>query len=124
MTGRGRTCDAPRFKRALYRLSYGHVNGRSRNRTGDLLLIREALCQLSYPPATYEPRLSVQRPTWELDAHAGRFAVVRSLFANDVVYATHLPFNPGSPAGGAASYVEGLWSPVPKVCHRSTGTRK
>ena len=34
MTGRGRTCDAPRFKRALYRLSYGHVNGRSRNRAG------------------------------------------------------------------------------------------
>jgi hypothetical protein len=26
VTGRGRTCDAPRFKRALYRLSYGHVN--------------------------------------------------------------------------------------------------
>jgi len=25
VTGRGRTCDAPRFKRALYRLSYGHV---------------------------------------------------------------------------------------------------
>ena len=29
VTGRGRTCDAPRFRRALYRLSYGHVNGRS-----------------------------------------------------------------------------------------------
>jgi hypothetical protein len=28
VTGRGRTCDAPRFKRALYRLSYGHGDGR------------------------------------------------------------------------------------------------
>ena len=25
MTGRDRTCDAPRFRRALYRLSYGHA---------------------------------------------------------------------------------------------------
>lgn len=26
MTGRGRTCDASRFRRALYRLSYGHAS--------------------------------------------------------------------------------------------------
>ena len=52
MTGRDRTCDAPRFKRALFRLSYGHANGRSRSRTGGLLLIREALCHLSYPPTS------------------------------------------------------------------------
>jgi len=32
--------------------------------------------------------------------------------ANEVVYATRLPFGPGSPAWGAASYVEGCWSPV------------
>jgi hypothetical protein len=25
VTGRGRTCDASRFRRALYRLSYGHA---------------------------------------------------------------------------------------------------
>ena len=31
-------------------LSYGHASGRSRSRTDGLLLIREALCQLSYPP--------------------------------------------------------------------------
>jgi hypothetical protein len=68
VTGRGRTCDAPRFKRALYRLSYGHVkNGRSRDRTGGLLLIREALCQLSYPPST---SLVCPAPAGELDAHA------------------------------------------------------
>ena len=28
MAGRDRTCDAPRFRRALYRLSYGHASGR------------------------------------------------------------------------------------------------
>jgi hypothetical protein len=28
VAGRSRTCHAPRFKRALYRLSYGHVNAR------------------------------------------------------------------------------------------------
>lgn len=62
MTGRGRTCDAPRFKRALYRLSYGHVNGRSRARTGGLLLIREALCQLSYPPSTSQTIACLSSP--------------------------------------------------------------
>jgi hypothetical protein len=71
VTGRGRTCDAPRFKRALYRLSYGHGSRRSRIRTGGLLLIREALCQLSYPPM---PSLSppvCPAPSSELDTHAG-----------------------------------------------------
>jgi hypothetical protein len=32
--------------------------------------------------------------------------------ANDVVHATRLPFDPGSPAWGAVSYVEECWSPV------------
>jgi hypothetical protein len=67
VTGRGRTCDAPRFKRALYRLSYGHVH------------------------ETYG---------------------IVDFVVNDVVYATRLPFDPGSPAWGAASYVEGCWSPM------------
>ena len=40
-----------------------------------------------------------------------RYWVV-GLAANEVVYATHLPFDPGSPAWGAASYVEGCWSPM------------
>jgi hypothetical protein len=38
-------------------------------------------------------------------------------FSNEVVYATHLPFDPGSPAWCAASYVEGCWSPVLAWCH-------
>jgi hypothetical protein len=51
VTGRDRTCDAPRFRRALYRTELrSRESGRSRIRTGDLLRIREALCQLSYPP--------------------------------------------------------------------------
>jgi hypothetical protein len=32
--------------------------------------------------------------------------------ANDVVHATRLPFDPGSPAWESTSYVEGSWSPV------------
>jgi hypothetical protein len=51
VTGRDRTCDAPRFKRALYRAELRSRDWRSRSRTGDLLRIREALCRLSYPPA-------------------------------------------------------------------------
>ena len=31
MAGRDRTCDAPRFRRALYRLSYGHIERRDRH---------------------------------------------------------------------------------------------
>jgi hypothetical protein len=59
VTGRDRTCDAPRFRRALYRAEL-----RSRDigvqpevgqhdswsRTNDLPLIRRALCLLSYSP--------------------------------------------------------------------------
>ena len=53
MTGRDRTCDAPRFRRALYRaeLRSRIEDGRSRSRTGGLLRIREALYHLSYPPS-------------------------------------------------------------------------
>ena len=121
VTGRGRTCDAPRFKRALYRLSYGHVNGRSRARTGALLLIREALCQLSDPPSTYA-YLSSPPPGSSTHTRPLVHASVITYrdvgrVANEVVYATRLPFDPGSPAWGAASYVEGCWSPVLAKCH-------
>jgi hypothetical protein len=53
VTGRDRTCDAPRFRRALYRaeLRSRVEDGRSRSRTGGLLRIREALYHLSYPPS-------------------------------------------------------------------------
>jgi hypothetical protein len=43
VAGRNRTCGAPRFKRALYRLSYGHTSRRGRPRTSDLLFVRQAL---------------------------------------------------------------------------------
>jgi hypothetical protein len=73
-------------------------------------------------------RVSVQPPGRELDAHAsrsGRALVthwIAGAVANDVVYAARLPFDPGSPAWGAVSYVEGWWSPVLTECHsKSTG---
>ncbi len=42
--------------------------------------------------------------------------------AGDVVNATRLPFDPGPSAWGAASYVEGCWSPAVKQCHSHSGT--
>jgi hypothetical protein len=43
VAGRDRTCGAPRFKRALYRLSYGHEHERGWSRTSVLLFVRQAL---------------------------------------------------------------------------------
>ena len=104
MTGRGRTCDAPRFKRALYRLSYGHVNGRSRARTGGLLLIREALCQLSYPPSTFaclsSPRLGARRTCGRSDtlrsSRFGTLAVSPTKLSMPLAYPSTLDRRPGA----------------------------
>jgi hypothetical protein len=41
-----------------------------------------------------------------------------SRVANDLVYATRLPFDPGSSVVDATSYVEGGWSRVLDGCHR------
>jgi hypothetical protein len=119
VTGRGRTCDAPRFKRALYRLSYGHVNGRSRARTGGLLLIREALCQLSYPPSTSlvcpAPRWGVRRTCGRSDTFAIKcrdVGVSPTKLSMPLAYPSTLDRSPA-----AASYVEGCWSPVLAQCH-------
>ena len=44
MVGRDRTCDAPRFRRALYRIELRpRGDGRGWNRTSDLLFVRQAL---------------------------------------------------------------------------------
>jgi hypothetical protein len=46
VSGGDRTCDAPRFRRALLPLSYGHVTDRDRrswSRTSGLLRIRQVL---------------------------------------------------------------------------------
>ena len=43
VAGRDRTCGASRFRRALYRLSYGHMSRRGWPRTSDLLFVRQAL---------------------------------------------------------------------------------
>lgn len=91
MAGRSRTCGAPRFRRALYRLSYGHA--------------KRAACP------------SVHRPLRAVDAAAMPSSdVSQRRSCCDVVQATRQPFDPGSPASGCASerstsYVEGLWSP-------------
>jgi hypothetical protein len=43
VAGRGPTCGAPRFRRPLYLLSYGHVDRRGWTRTSDLLRVEQAL---------------------------------------------------------------------------------
>ncbi len=101
VTGRGRTCDAPRFKRALYRLSYGHVNGRSADAQ------RACLSSLGS---------EARRTCGRSESLRSRREIVGCV-ANDVVHATRLPFDPGSPARRAASYVEGCWSPMLRRCH-------
>ena len=98
MTGRGRTCDAPRFKRALYRLSYGH-EGR-------------------------EGRVSVQLPSGSSTHMRPFFDALRvtcsdrqsdqpAMLSTPLAYPSTLNRRPGA----AASYVEGCWSPVLKRCH-------
>ena len=54
VVGRDRTCDAPRFRRALYRLSFDHVDGQGWTRTSSLLFVRQALYPLSYSPMSIE----------------------------------------------------------------------
>ena len=54
VVGRARTCDAPRFRRALYRLSFDHVDGQGWTRTSSLLFVRQALYPLSYSPTSIE----------------------------------------------------------------------
>ena len=46
VVGRNRTCDAPRFRRALYRLSFDHIGRRGWTRTSSLLRVKQALCAI------------------------------------------------------------------------------
>ena len=43
VVGRARTCDAPRFRRALYQLSFDHMSRRGWTRTSSFLFVRQAL---------------------------------------------------------------------------------
>jgi hypothetical protein len=110
VTGRGRTCDAPRFKRALYRMSYGRVSGQQQLGGG---LHKER----GSPPSAALIRPSVQRPRGS-STHAryvaddDRVSYLIVAARHDLVHATRSPFDPGSLAGGTVSYVEGSWSPV------------
>ena len=105
MTGRDRTCDAPRFRRALYRLSFDHVDGQGWTRTSSLLFVRQALYPLSYSP-------EIRDKGSNLDLHVQsvvscrlddpgmvvRAYVTLGSMPNDVFHASRLPFNPGSPS--------------------------
>jgi hypothetical protein len=52
VAGRSRTCHAPRFRRALYRLSYGHTRwARLESNQRPLVCKTSALRRLSYSPA-------------------------------------------------------------------------
>lgn len=50
MAGRDRTCGASRFRRALYRLSYGHTWARLESNQRLLACKTSALAELSYSP--------------------------------------------------------------------------
>ena len=119
--GRRRPCTLPAKSRELY----GHVNGRSRARTGGLL-IREALCQLSYPPST---SLVCPAPAGELDAHPvgrTRFGHVSGRWPlRQRSCSRHSPtLRPWIAGAGAASYVEGCWSPVLAWYHCKSAGQK
>ncbi len=82
VTGRDRTCDASRFRRALYRLSYGHASPEERSRTGRLLLIREARFSPSSGPGgsrTLEPPLHLP----QLPLRRGCFAELSAIRPTD-----------------------------------------
>ena len=82
VTGRDRTCDASRFRRALYRLSHGHASPEERSRTGRLLLIREARFSPSSGPGgsrTLEPPLHLP----QLPLRRGCFAELSAIRPTD-----------------------------------------
>jgi hypothetical protein len=83
-----------------------------------------------------KPRLSVHLPArGKIDAAGGRLpggpwfasSVSSDRRRNDVVHATRLPFDPGSPSTGcvhperSTSYVEELWSPILALIRKLTG---
>jgi hypothetical protein len=70
VTGRDRTCDAPRFRRALYRLSYGHANGADVNRLIEKARarVRETVADRLEPGEEVELLfLAVTRPSFLMD---------------------------------------------------------
>jgi hypothetical protein len=86
------------------------VTRQSWSRTSNLLFVRKALSQLSYPPVRLRDKES------NLDLHVQSVASSRlddpgmSFISCSVVQATRPPFDPGS--AKSPSYVEELWSPA------------
>ena len=128
MAGRDLTCGAPRFRRALYRAELRpHVSRRGWTRTSSLLCVRQALCALEllalerseaeirdkgsnlgfHFQSVASCRLDDPGKERALRPHRGcgvdaaaLLWYVRMNTPNDVVYATRLPFDPGSPRCG------------------------
>jgi hypothetical protein len=129
VAGRTRTCGAPRFRRPLYRAELRPRDGRGWTRTSSLLLVRQVLSaiellariELQAPGQGLEPRsprsergvLPVRRSRTAMPSvHLVAYGEVRAAAAtggamtrpgtppDDVVQATRLPFDPGSPKFG------------------------
>jgi hypothetical protein len=126
VAGRNRTCGAPRFRRPLYRAELRpRASGRGWGRTSSLLRVKQALCQLSYSPKEREapgqgleprspssapgvlpgrrsrnasPSVHLARRGRRSSAASGSSYDTVGPGPNDVVQATRLPFDPGSPA--------------------------
>jgi hypothetical protein len=130
--GRGwdRTSSLLCVRQALSRLSYSPVYSRSGARDRTSISTFRAWCPASLddPGATGCKRLSVHPPLGRSTQQAGSgcrrpsgLHVTRGRLPSDVVHATRLPFDPGSPTADAQirkrspSYVEGRWSPSSAV---------
>ena len=102
MTGRGRTCDAPLFKRALYRLSYGHV---------------DRGIGLSVQPLGRGS--THRRPFWtRFGSRIGSLASSPTMLSMHLAYPSTLDHPRLVTTAVRVSYVEGFWSPMPTVCKR------
>jgi len=118
VAGRDRTCGAPRFRRALYRLSYGHEYERGWDRTSGLLCVRQALVPAELlaldPGQGVEPRppgsepgvLPVRRSRNDLRAGAlaperppASLVIRRSVHLQAEIHAAARPFVPMSRTG-------------------------
>ena len=118
MTGRGRTCDAPRLKRALYLAEL-----RSREWAEPGSNRRPPPHQRGALPtelSAVDVRLSVQPPPGS-STHmrpVGRASVTYRVvvhFANELSMPLAYPSTLDRRPRGAASYVGGCWSPVLQV---------
>ena len=81
VVGRDRTCDAPRFRRALYQLSFDHMSRRGWTRTSSFLFVRQALSAIELLAQGGGDARSAEVGQWlrpaAVAAASGVFAVIR-----------------------------------------------